>query len=104
MVAIDLRVNDEEGNPVGPAMKIARFMRNTTKARITDADLAALGVEITTANDNNLIYGAEYPRPPEARFVAVNIASNIDTYGTMVDPKKLDALPTGWSVTSQGNY
>ena len=104
LVAIDLRVNDEQGNPVGPEMRIARYMRNSTRARILPADLTALGVAVTTPNDFNLIYGAEYPRPPEARFTAVDVTSNIDTYGTMVDPRKLDSLPNGWTVTNNGKY
>lgn len=106
IVAIDLRLNDETGTPTGPEMRIARYMRNTTKTRITDGDLPALGVQVTTQSDSNLIYGAEYPVPPEARFTAVAASdtSNIDTYGTMVDPKKIDSLPNGWVLTKNGKY
>ncbi|MEQ9236342.1 hypothetical protein [Coleofasciculus sp. E2-BRE-01] len=104
LVVIDLRLNNEEGNPVGPVMKIARYMRDTTKGRITAADLAALGVEETTAADSDLIYGAEYPVPPEARFTAVSTESKVDTYGTMIDPKKIDTMPAGWALTANGKY
>lgn len=104
LVSVDMRQNDETGNPTGPQLKIARYMRNTTKARITDGDLSAMGVNTTTASDSDLIYGAEYPIPPEARFTAVNTEQNVDTYGTMVDPKRLDNLPAGWVVTSNGKY
>lgn len=106
LVSIDLRLNNEAGEPIGPEIKISRYLRTTTRTRITDAVLTQLGVNITTQTNSDLIYGAEYPKPPEARYTAVPIdnAANIDTYGTMVDPKKIDTLPSGWVLTNSGKY
>lgn len=106
LVTIDLRLNNEAGEPIGPAMRIARYLRNTTRTRITDAVLTQLGVDITTQADSDLVYGAEYPKPPEARYTAVPAAepNNIDTYGSMIDPKKIDTLPSGWVLTDSGKY
>lgn len=58
------------------------------------ADASALGINLATAADRDLVWGST-PRPPKAfKTTATGILS------TFVDPTVIDTLPTGWSTSA----
>ncbi len=64
-------------------------------------DREVLGVEDATANDNDLVFGASYPKPPRA---ALTVFGNdgTDTFSTFIDPAAVDNLPEGWRKVAEG--
>ncbi len=77
--------------------KIAWRMTRAQYQRITTDDLTALGIRIPGAADDDLIYGASYPRLPTVAFVASG-TDGFDVISTKADPSKLNSLPTGWGT------
>ncbi|MGB3492806.1 MAG: hypothetical protein WBA57_08760 [Elainellaceae cyanobacterium] len=64
-------------------------------------DAAALGVEEPDAGDNDLVFGASYPKPPRAAQTIFG-DDGTDTYSTFIDPAAVDNLPAGWRKVSEG--
>lgn len=89
---------DADGQPVGPQFKYAWPMPLFLYNRIIAADRTALGIEDATASDTDLIFGADYPKPPRASFIATPTSGASNTLTTFVDPNKIDNLPSGWSA------
>lgn len=96
---IDMQTLDANGDPVGPTLKycwpIPLFLLNKISA-----DLAAMGIEVADANDKNLVFGCQYPKPPQAQRTVVAADGTSDVNTTFCDPKKLDNLPAGWRALS----
>lgn len=59
------------------------------------SDLPALGINVATAADADLVFGASSPKPPRAYQVNTG-ASGTDILSTYVDPNV--TLPAGWSA------
>lgn len=59
--------------------------------------LNGLGIKIAGTNDKDLVFGAEYPKPPKAGIILPSGAGGIDHISTFVDPSKIDSLPAGWA-------
>ena len=57
------------------------------------AEVAGLGINISTVNDNDLVFGASSPKPPRAYKVLIG-AEGADNLSTFVDPTV--TLPVGW--------
>lgn len=99
---VDLRALDEQGNPTGPVIKylwnLPLFLYN-----LISADLPALGIELASPNDENLVIAPSFPRPPQARRITINADGSKRVNTTFCDPKKLDNLPAGWTAVS-GNF
>ncbi|NER49240.1 MAG: hypothetical protein F6J92_21600 [Symploca sp. SIO1A3] len=102
-VYVDVQKNDDQGNPVGPSIRYAWYMRNELYTAI-QVDLPKLGVTLSTGNEEDLVFGASYPRPPSVKFTAIPAAGYITTKSSFIDPKKLDAIPDGWTLKNGGNY
>lgn len=62
-------------------------------------DAAALGLQIATAADDDLVFGVNSPKPPRASKVVVS-ADGVDTISTFIDPSRVDSLPDGWSTSN----
>ncbi len=78
---------------------------NIPKVTETNAgSLAALGIKEVTASDaDEIVFGAEFPRPPRAsRFVAGSGDDGGKTITTYHDPSKTEA--TGWKLGRGGYY
>lgn len=93
-------VNTDTGADAGPTIKYAWRLHRGSYERITAADRTALGLKEATGNDRDLVWGVRYPSPPTARFVAVSASGSLQTITVIVDPSKLDSLPSGWSPGS----
>lgn len=57
--------------------------------------LAALGIQVATNADTDLVFGANSPKPDRAQKTVVN-GSDVNVISTFFDPSI--TLPTGWSV------
>jgi len=77
-------------------IKYAWNMPNDTYAKI-GADLAALGIQLATSADEDLVFGARYPRVPRV-IKPIFGTDTVDNVSTFCDPQKLDSLPEGWST------
>jgi hypothetical protein len=82
------------------AWHIPNFLFN--QAAFTAA-MTALGITLATNNDRDLVLGADYPKPPRAKFTAV-VGDEVNSYSSFVAPLKIDNLPDGWSLSDPGNY
>lgn len=80
---------------LGP-IKYAWMQNKETHAKIA-ADLAALGIEVGTSDDRDLVFGARFPRP--LRGYKLNADNTI--VSTFIDPSKADSLPEGWSTSAK---
>lgn len=74
------------------------MMPNETSAKIGDADKTALGIEVGTADDRDLVWGARFPKPPRASSRSGQ--SIISTFVDL-DPSKIDNLPQGWQSSGR---
>jgi hypothetical protein len=83
-------------------IKYAWNLPTATASRLS-GQLAQLGVRAATANDRDLVFGSEFPKPPR---VAVSRGSgdSINIHSTFCDPSRLDSLPAGFQVISSGKY
>lgn len=72
--------------------KIAWKMPNFLHANIT-ADLAALGIQLATSADKDLVFGARFPVLPRVG----KISATFNKYTTFCDPSRIDTLPAGWT-------
>lgn len=77
-------------------VKYAWQLNETTATRI-GGDAAALGLQVPTQNDRDLVFGASYPKPPRAVRVS-DTGGSQDTVSTYVDPSRTDSLPAGWRI------
>lgn len=75
-------------------IKYAWRMPNRLYTRIF-SEASALGIELATSNDRDLVWGST-PRPPKARKVEGN-----NILSTYVDPSRVDSLPEGWSTSAR---
>lgn len=62
-------------------------------------DTAGLGIQIATGADDDLVWGANSPKPPRASRVVVS-ADGVDVLTTFIDPSRADSLPEGWSTSN----
>jgi hypothetical protein len=83
-------------------IKYAWNLPTATATRLSGR-LAQLGVRAATANDTDLVFGAEFPKPPRVA-VASGSGDNVNVYSTFCDPQRLDSLPAGFQVISSGKY
>jgi hypothetical protein len=74
-------------------VKYAWNMPKDTAQKI--GSIQALGIRLATGQDNDLVFGAEYPKPPRATRLIGE-----DQISTFYDPST--TLPAGWSAVSQG--
>lgn len=58
--------------------------------------LAALGIKTAALTDNDLVFGAEFPKPPRVGRIISGGRGGIDSISTYCDPSKTDSLPSGW--------
>ena len=79
-------------------IKYAWNMTNRQATRIGGLD--ALGISVATANDTDLVFGANSPKPPVARKVEVG-QDGTDVISTFVDPQRLNDLPAGWALFNE---
>ncbi len=73
-------------------IKYAWMLNNETRAAI-GGDLAALGIELGTSNDRDLVWGARFPKPVKG----YKTTADNTTISTFIDPSKADNLPAGWA-------
>ncbi|MEL6402093.1 MAG: hypothetical protein AAFR26_23925 [Cyanobacteria bacterium J06626_4] len=71
---------------------------NDTYANL-GGDAAALGLRESTANDIDLVFGADSPKPPRA-FRTIGAGDDTNVISTFYDPS--GNLPAGWGGVSQG--
>ena len=74
----------------GWAMQISLYTK-------IEAELDALGIELATAGAQNIIFGAQEPKPPRVSKVVVG-DGGVDNLSTFCAPAKLDSLPAGWAT------
>lgn len=79
-------------------IKYAWRIPNHTWTKV-GAAAAALGIQVATASDDDLVFGASIPKPPKAIKVEVG-ADGTDVISTFVDPSRVDTLPEGWSTSN----
>ncbi|MBD2095128.1 hypothetical protein H6F90_08165 [Trichocoleus sp. FACHB-591] len=60
------------------------------------AQLGALGIKLGSLNDKDLVFGAEFPKPPRVGKILSGGRGGIDSISTYCDPSKTDSLPAGW--------
>lgn len=80
-------------------IKYAWMCPNSTITRL-GGDAAALGLQIPTQADGDLVWGASYPKPPRAARV-IESGSEVDRVSTFVDPSRADSLPAGWEIVGR---
>lgn len=78
------------------SIKYAWMQNRETHAKIA-ADLAALGIELGTSDDRDLVFGARFPVP--LRGYKLNADNTI--VSTFIDPSKADSLPPGWATSAK---
>lgn len=61
-------------------------------------DLTALGVKDATANDNDLVFGASFPKPPRVSKL-IQTTDGGGLFSSFCDPSKLSSLPDGWLIS-----
>lgn len=83
-------------------VKYAWNLPTSTATRMSNA-LSQLGIRQATANDVDLVYGSSFPKPPRVS-VEVGSGDSINIYSTFCDPSRLDSLPSGYTVISDGYY
>ena len=82
-------------------VKYAWAMRKTQLLKIKD-NMAALGIRLVTGTEQDLVFGASFPKPPRIRsVVTVGDSSHIST--TFYDPSQ-ETIPTDFAITSAGQY
>ena len=86
------------GIGTGTLIKYAWRLHKGTWDRITSGDRDALGLNQATSDDKDLVWGARYPELPRARFIAVQSSGTLQSISTMVDPSKINSLPSGWTA------
>lgn len=79
-------------------VKYAWRIRQDLLTRI-GADATALGILIATTAEDDLVFGARFPKPPRARKRVAG-QGGFDTLSTFCDPASLDDLPEGWSSSN----
>lgn len=82
-------------------IKYAWNMPSETRAKITDATMTALGINIATVADiPTLVWGASLPRPAKAQFFLTGGTQGGDLLSTFVGQAQEDALPANWKLKS----
>ncbi len=73
------------------------WMQNSETHALLAADASALGLELGTSDDIDLVWGARFPQPPRAS----KTGADNRTVSTFIDPSKADDLPPGWASGSR---
>lgn len=83
-----------------------KYAWNSPKAAAQPTSYNSTGIQAATANDTDLVYGAEFPKPPRYAIEITGSDNQSGTFSTFVDPSNEDALATaGWSkVQAQRSY
>jgi hypothetical protein len=81
----------EAANSIKYAWNMPAFLRQKI-----EKDFTALGIQVSTGSDLDLVVGARYPKPPRAVFVAAAADGHVGTRRTFVDNSKIGSLPSGW--------
>ncbi|NJO58889.1 MAG: hypothetical protein HC836_11250 [Richelia sp. RM2_1_2] len=77
---------------------------NLPSAASEPTSLTQVGVKNATATDLDLIFGAEFPKPPRYS-IAVGTGETGGTYSTYIDPsKETEAATAGWSKVKPAKY
>lgn len=76
-------------------VKYGWIMPNSTAQRM-GGSLASLGIREAQSTDKDIVFGASYPKPPQASR-SVNSASGTSTLRTFYDPSV--TLPAGWKAS-----
>lgn len=79
-------------------VKYAWLMPRDTRQRI-GGQLTSLGIRIATTQDTDLVFGANFPKPPRA-IRTIGTGQTADRISTFYDPS--NNLPEGWSQSSSG--
>lgn len=79
-------------------IKYAWRIRDDLLTRL-GADAAALGISVAGNAEEDLVFGASFPKPPRASKVVTGVGG-FDTLSTFIDPTRLDNLPEGWSSSN----
>jgi hypothetical protein len=69
-----------------------------TYANIPAAERTALGIADATNADEDLVFGASYPRMPRVFKIISSTGGGFNRVSTFCDQTKLDSLPTGWQT------
>ncbi|MEI6729597.1 MAG: hypothetical protein WCK98_08230 [bacterium] len=77
-------------------VKYAWNIRNTLLAKITDS-LAALGVKRASSTDNDLVFGASFPKPPSVKLFGGS-GDSAFTVGTFYDPSNEASISDKYEV------
>lgn len=77
-------------------IKYAWYATRSTVA----ANTAVVGVKDATGGDNDLIFGAEFPKPPRYKIIVED-----DSFSSFIDPSSLaQAQGATWFPVDDGNY
>lgn len=64
------------------------------------ANIATVGVREASGSDNDLIFGAEFPKPPRYKVIIGD-----DSFSSFIDPSSLEqAQGASWFPVDDGNY
>lgn len=80
-----------EGNKI--AWKMPMYLYSNISA-----DLAELGILEATASEEDLVFGARYPKLPVVAKISAASGSVGSRFSTACDPAAIDALPEGWAT------
>lgn len=77
-----------------------KYAWNAPKTDNEPSELTSTGVEEPGENDTDLVFGAQFPKPPRGSIEVTD-----GRYSTFINPDKLDdAVGAGWVPTSNGDY
>ena len=85
-------------NSTGGATGVIKYAWNMPIALYNkiESELAGLGIDVPSAGDTDLVFGANSPRPPRASKTVVGAGGN-DILTTFVAPARFDSLTSGWA-------
>lgn len=83
-------------------IKYAWGMRKTTKAKL-GVNFGALGIKEATGQEDDLVFGASFPKPPEALSV-VTSKSGTKSFGSFYDPSNETQVKSKFQTPSEGQY
>lgn len=82
-------------------MKYAWGMRKTQKVKLA-ANFGALGIKESTGLEDDLVFGASFPKPPKAKSLTVSGDTSISS-STFYDPSN-EAQVKGKFTDSPGSF
>ena len=86
-------------------VKYAWAMKKTQLAKLS-ANLEALGIKKATGEEQDLVFGASFPKPPRIRSIATigkGDAATAAISTTFYDPSQ-KKIPADFAITSSGQY